>query len=65
MSLLGSIAAGIGTLLIIALAILLPAGVASHVQDRTGDNFLSGLVFGSGLILTFGTLIGVIYHYSP
>lgn len=65
MSLLASIAAGIGTLLIIVLAILLPGGASILVGDRTGNAFLSGLVFASGLILTFGTLLGVVYHYSP
>lgn len=65
MSLIASIAAGISTLLAIALAIVLPAGVAALIGDKTDSLLLTLCAYAIGVALTFGTLLGVVYHYSP
>lgn len=64
MSLLASIAAGIGFMLAIVVSVVVPAVVALLVVEFTDAGCLAIPVFVIGLVLTFGAMAGVADYYQ-
>lgn len=64
MSLLLSIAAGIGLLLVVIVAMVVPLVVAMLVVEFTDAGWLGIPVYLIGVAVTLGTLIGVSNHFA-
>lgn len=62
MSLAISIITGIGCILAIIAALILPVAAALLIAERLGEEYLAFPIYLIILAITVGTLLGVAYH---